>query len=106
MNAIVLLDINGNLGSTIMMSQEMTLLALTLVYEEMWPNSLAALVVVHPIRLGEGEDNYIVVLLNETMCHIELCASAQEKGLQFSNKFANDGEDVINTFKIVEAAME
>ena len=78
-NAAVSLGINGDLGSAIMMSHGMTLLALTTVFKETWPNALAALVVVHPIRPGKGEDDYIAVVLNATMCHMELCASAQEK---------------------------
>ena len=105
-NTVVSLGINGNLGSAIMMSHRMTLLALTFVYEETWPYALAALVVVHPIGLGEGEDDYIAFVLNATMYHMELCTGAQENGLQFPNGFANDGEDVINAFKIVEATME
>ena len=78
---VVSLGINGDLGFAIMMSHGMTLLALTLVYEETWLDALAALVVVHPIRPTEGEDDYITIVLNATMCHIELYADAQEKGL-------------------------
>ena len=102
----VLLGINGDLGSAIMMSNEMTLLALIPVYKETWPDALATLVVVHPIKLDEGENDYIAVVMNATMCHTELCANAQDKGLQFPNGFANGGEDVIDVFKTVEVAME
>ena len=59
----------------------MTLLALIPIYDETWFDALAALVVVHLIRPGEGEDDFIVVILNATMCHMELYAGAQEKGL-------------------------
>ena len=72
----VLLGINRNLGSAIMMSHGITLLALTPIYEETWFDALATLVVVHSIRHGEGEDDYIAVILNAIMCHIELCADA------------------------------
>ena len=89
-----------------MMSHKMTLLALTPIYEEMWPHVLATLVVVHLIRPGEGEDDYIIVVLNATMCYMQLYAGAQEKGLQFPNGFANDGEDVIDAFNTMEAPME
>ena len=65
-----------HLGSAIMMSHGMTLLALTMVNDEMWPNAHAALVVVHPIWPGEEEDDYIVVVLEATLCHMELCADA------------------------------
>ena len=106
MNTAVSLGINGDLGSAIMMSDGMTLLALTPIHKKTWPDALVALVMVHPIRPGEGEDDYIAVILNTTMCHKELYAGAQEKGLQFPNVFVDDGEDVIDAFKTLEAAME
>ena len=81
MNPDVFLGINGNLGSAIMMSHGMTLLALAPVDDDMWPDALAALVAVHPIRPGDGDDDYIAVVLDATLCHIELCAGAQERGL-------------------------
>ena len=84
----------------------MALLVLTSVYEETWPNALAALVVVHPIWPGEGEDDYIAVMLNATMCYTQLCANAQGKGLQFPNGFADDDEDVIDAFKTIKATMK
>ena len=40
------------------------------------------------------------------MCHMELYAGAQEKGLQFPNRFADESEDVIDAFKTVEATIE
>ena len=43
---------------------------------------------VHPIRPREGEDEYITVVLNATICHIKLCTGAQEKRLQFPNGFS------------------
>ena len=64
-----------------MMSHGMILLALTSIYEEMRLDALAALVVVHPIRVEEREDDYIAVILNATLCHMELCTGAQENGL-------------------------
>ena len=102
----VSLGINGNLGLTIIMFHGMTLLALTIDEEEMWPDALATLVVVHTIRRGKGDDNYIPIVLDDTMCHMELYAGAQERGLQFPDRFADDCEDVIVAFKIVEATME
>ena len=97
------LGINGNLRLAIMMSHEMTLLALVPVDEETWPDALAAVVVLHLIRPGEREDDYIAIILNATMCHMELYAGAQEKGLQFPNEFVDDNEDA---FKTMESAME
>ena len=106
MNPAVLLGINGDLGSAIMMLHGMTLLALNLTQDERWENALAALLTVHPIRAGEGEDDYIAVVLNAKFCHMELCAGAQDKGLQFPNGYADDKEDVVNAYQTVEAAME
>ena len=105
-NTTILLGFNGNLGSAITMSYGMTLLALTSVYDETCPNALATLLVVHPIRLGERKDDYIAVVLNATMCHMELYTGVQDKGLHFPNGFANVDEDVIDAFKRVKAAME
>ena len=82
------------------------MLVLTPIEEETWPDALAVLVMVHPIRPSEGDNNYIAVVLNATMCHMELYTSAQERGLQFPNRFADDGEDVIDAFNTMEAAME
>ena len=89
-----------------MMSHGMTLLALSSTPDKRWENALAALLGVHPIWLGKGEDDYIAVVLNAKFCHMELCAGAQDKGLQFPNGYTNDKEDVIYTYTIMEAAME
>ena len=61
---------------------------------------------IHPIRPGKGEDDYIAVVLDAKFCHMELCAGAQDKGLQFPNGFADDDADVIYAYTIVEAAMD
>ena len=84
----------------------MTLLVLTPIKDETWPDTLTTLVVVHPIWAGNGEDDYTSVILEATLCHMELCASAQERGLQFLEGFADDYDDIIVTFTIVEAALE
>ena len=105
-NPDVSLGINGDLGSAIMMSLGMTLLALSEVTDELFPFALVALLAVHLIRPGDGDDNYIAVVLDATMCHMELCAGAQERGLQFPNGYAEDGDDVLVTFGIVEAARD
>ena len=106
MNTSVSLGINGDLGSALMMSHDMTLLALREVQDEFFPFALVALIAVHPIRAGDGEDDYIVVVLDATVCHIEMCAGAQERGLQFLEGFAEDCEEVIVAFSSVEASME
>ena len=60
----------------------------------------------HPIRAGDGEDDYIAVVLYATLCHMEMCASAQERGLQFPEGFVEDCEEVLVAFSSVEATME
>ena len=40
------------------------------------------------------------------MCHMELYAGAQERGLQFADGYAEDGDDVLVAFGTVEAARD
>ena len=89
-----------------MMFHGMTLLALAEVQDEMWPDTLVALVAVHSIRPHDGDDDYIAVVLDATICHMELCTGAQERGLQFPNGFVEECEDVLVAFSTVEAAMD
>ena len=105
-NASVSLEINGDLGSVLMMSHGMTLLALREVQDEFFPFALAALVAVHSIRAGDGEDDYVAVVLDATLCHMEMCAGTQERGLQFPEGFAEDCDEVLVAFSSVEASME
>ena len=105
-NPNVSLGINGDLGSAIMMSHGMTLLALSEVQDELFSFALVALLAVHPIRPGDGDDDYIAVVLDATMCHMELCAGAQERGLQFPDGYAEDGDNVLVVFGTVEAARD
>ena len=88
------------------MSHGMTLLALREVQDEFFPFALAALVAVHPIQAGDGEDDYIAVVLDATLCHMEMCAGAQERGLQFAEGFAEDCDEVIVAFSSMEASMK
>ena len=105
-NASVSLGINGDLGSALMMSHGMTLLALREVQDEFFRFALAALVAVHSIQAGDGEDDYVAVVLDATLCHMEMCAGAQERGFQFPEGFAEDCEEVLVAFSSVEASME
>ena len=106
MNASVSLGINGDLGSALMMSHGMTLLVLREVQDNFWPFALAALVAVHPIRARDREDDYVAVVLDATLCYIEMCAGAQVRGLQFPEGFPVDCDEVIVAFSSVEASME
>ena len=105
-NASVSLGINSDLGSALMMSHGMTLLALKEVQDEFFAFALAAFVAVHPIQAGDKVDDYVVVMLDATLCHMEMCADAQERGLQFPEGFAEDCDEVLVAFSSVEAAME
>ena len=89
-----------------MMSHGMTLLAMSEVTDELFAFVLVALLAVHPIRPGDGDDDYIVVVLNATMCHMDLCAGTQERGLQFADGYVEDGEDVLVAFGKVEATRD
>ena len=89
-----------------MMLHGMTLLALTSITNKRWENALAALLAVHSIWPGERKDDYIVVVLDAKFYHMELCAGAQDKDLQFPNGYADEEEDVIYAYTIVQAALE
>ena len=94
-NPDVSLGIDGDVGTAIMMSHNMTLLAMSEVTDKLFLFALVAFFVVHPIRPSDGDDDYIAVVLDATMCHMELYAGAQERGLQFVDGYAKDGNDVL-----------
>ena len=105
-NPDVSLGINGDVGSAIMMSHGMTLLAMSEVKDEVFAFALVALLAVQPIKAGDGDDDYIAVVMDATMCHMDLCAGAQEKGLQFADGYAEDGDDVLVAFSTMEVARD
>ena len=80
-NPDVSLGINGDVGTAIMMSHGMTLSAMSEVTDKLFSFALVALLAVHPISPGDGDDDYIAVVLDATMCHMELYAGTQERGL-------------------------
>ena len=55
---------------------------------------------------GDGEVDYIALILDATLCHMEMCASAQERGLQFLEGYVDECDDVIVAFTTMEATME
>ena len=105
-NPDVSLGINGDVGSAIMMSHGMTLLAMSEIKDEMFAFALVALAVVHPIKAGDSDDDFIAVVMDGTLCHMDLCAGAQERGLQFADGYAEDGDDVLVAFSTVEVARD
>ena len=105
-NPNVSLGINRDVETAIIMSHGMTLLAMSKVTDELFPFALVAFLAVHPIRPSEGDDDYIAVILDATMCHMELCAGAQERGLQFADGYAEDGDDVLVAFGTIKAARD
>ena len=105
-NPDVSLGINGDVGFAIMMSHGMTLLAMSEVKDEVFDFALVALLAVHPIKVGDGDDDYIAVVMDATLCHMDLCAGAQERGLQFADGYAEDGDDVLVAFSTVEVARD
>ena len=105
-NPDVSLGINGDVGSAIMMSHGMTLLAMSEVKDEVFAFALVALLAVHPIKAGDGDDDYIAVVMDATLCYMDLCAGAQEGGLQFADGYAEDGDDILVAFSTVEVARD
>ena len=105
-NPDVSLGINGNLGSAIMMSHGMTLLAMSEVKDEVFAIAFVALLAVHPIKPSDGDDDYIAMVMDATMYHMDLLASAQERGLHFADGYANDGDNVLVAFSTVEVARD
>ena len=105
-NPDVSLGINGDVGSAIMMSHGMNLLAMSEVKDEVFAFALVAFLAVHPIKAGDGDDDYIAVVMDATMCHMDLCAGVQERGLQFADGYAEDHDDVLVAFRTVEVARD
>ena len=105
-NPDVSLGINGDVGSAIMMSHGITLLVMSEVKDEVFAFALVALLTVHPIKAGDGDDDYIAMVIDATLCHMDLCAGAQERGLQFADGYAEDGDDVLVAFSTVEVARD
>ena len=89
-----------------MMSHGMTLLVMSEVKDEVFAFALVALLAVHPIKAGDGDDDYIAVVMDATLCHMDLCANAQERGLQFADGYVEDGDDVLVAFSTVEVARD
>ena len=75
-NPDVSLGINGDVGSAIMMFHGMTILAMSEVKDEVFAFALVALLAVHLIKAGDGDDDYIAVVMDATLCHMDLCAGA------------------------------
>ena len=46
------------------------------------------------------------MVLDATMCHMDLCAGAQERGQQSVDGYAEDGDDVLVAFGTVKAARD
>ena len=64
-----------------MMLHRMTLLALKSIVANNWTNVVAILLVVHPIQMGEGADDYIAMVLNTKLSHYKMYVGVQNKGI-------------------------
>jgi hypothetical protein len=64
---------------------------------------LQALITVHPVLEGDGEDDHIVVIMNAKLCHHACYAGANDKGMQFTSGFAEEAEDVVFVFRYVNS---
>ena len=56
-----------------MISHGMMLLALAAIDDNKWSDVVAALQMVHLVRVGDGEDNFIAVVMNTRLYNHELC---------------------------------
>ena len=106
MNLVIKLGIKGKLLIGIMMWREMTLLMFTIAVDKKWIHAVAAFFAIHLVQVGEKEDDYIGMVLIAKLCHHNLCFGTQDKGIQFFNNFANEEEDVLDAFRIVEVTWD
>ena len=77
----------GILGKTlnVMVSTGFSVLKVDYANDSIWDDTVAALIVVHPVVEGDGKDDYIAVILNAKVYHHACCMGANDKGMQFAS---------------------
>jgi hypothetical protein len=95
----------GILGETpnVMVSTGFSVLKVDYANDSIWDDAVVALVVVHPVVEGDGEDDHIAVIMNAKLCHHACCAGANDKGMQFASGFAEEAKDVVFAFRDVNS---
>jgi hypothetical protein len=64
-----------------MVSTGFSVLKVDYANDSIWDDAVAALIAVHPVVEGDGEDDHIAVILNAKLCHHVCCAGANNKGM-------------------------
>jgi hypothetical protein len=95
----------GILGETpnVMVSTGFSVLKVDYANDSIWDDAVVALIAVHPVVEGDGEDDHIAVIMNAKLCHHACCAGANDKGMQFASGFAEEAEDVVFAFRDVNS---
>jgi hypothetical protein len=93
----------GILGETpnVMVSTGFFILKVDYANDSIWDDAMAALIAVHPMVEGDGDDDFIAIMLNAKLCYHACYAGANDKGMQFASGFAEEAEDVVFAFRDV-----
>jgi hypothetical protein len=95
----------GILGETpnVMVCTGFSVLKVDYANDSIWDDAVVALIAVHPMVEGDGEDDHIAVIMNAKLCYHACCAGANDKGMQFASGFAEEAEDVVFAFRDVSS---
>jgi hypothetical protein len=90
----------GILGETpnVMVSTGFSVLKVDYANDSIWDDAIVALIAVHLVVEGDGEDDHIAVIMNAKLCHHACCTGANDKGMQFASGFAEEAEDMVFAF--------
>ena len=74
-NLEITLGPNGSLAIKLMKSQGMTFLVLASIEDVKWNYVVVVLLVVHSVRVEDGDNNYIAVVINAQLYYCDLCSN-------------------------------
>jgi hypothetical protein len=86
-----------------MVSTGFSILKVDYANDSIWEDAVAALIAVHPVVEGDGEDDHIAVIMNAKFCHHTCCTGANDKGMQFASGFAEEAEAMVFAFRDVNS---
>jgi hypothetical protein len=66
--------------------------------DSIWDEAVAALIAIHPMMEGNGEDVHIAVISNANLFHHPYWAGANDKVMQFASRYAEEAEDIVFAF--------
>ena len=81
----------------------MMLLTIVSIEDEKWSDTVVALLAEQFVRVEDGDNDYIAVVMNARLCHHDMFFGTQDKGIHFPNNFAEEAQDVLDAFRRVEA---